>query len=271
MADWSLIDANRVEYMPSGANPFTGIAVVGSASANVKGSWTALGNAPFDCSGIQITVHNYASATDYLADIGVGASGSERVAIEDLYTCGNGGSRRSTNYCFPLALKSGDRVCMRDQNATGSSTLTVTIGWFASGFMGSPMCRGFETYGVVKTTSSGTALAAPAANAWGAWTQIVAATRDHSDWVLPLFGDQDLATRTASNRFAFQMGIGASGSERVLTPPWHFTTSSTVLTYNAFKDYWINIPRGSALSLRYAAVTALNLGLDGTIMTGRFS
>lgn len=253
--------------MPDAANPFTGKVVTGAGTAHTMGSWVALGNAPFDCVGIQIFARNNNSATDYLVDIGFGASGSEQVVIESLYVTGPSSSSRSKQYFFPLRVPANTRVSARCQNATISSTLAMGVSFFAETFKGAPFCDRIVTYGAVRSTSSGTALAAPAANAWGAWTAIVAATIDDHNWFMPVVGDQDLATRTAQSHVV-ETGMGAAGSERRVGPPFFFHASSTALGLCYFPHYWMRLAGAQQLSGRYSAVAATNLGLDMIIYAG---
>jgi hypothetical protein len=265
--DWPLEQLGRVEFIPDAPNPFTGIQLTGGGTAHTMGAWFALGNAPFDCVGILIFARNNSSATDYLVDIGFGAAGSEQVVIESLYVTGPSSSSRSKQYFFPLRIPAGTRVSARCQNATISSTLAMGVSYFAETFKGAPYCDRIVTYGSVRSTSSGTALSAPAAAAWGAWTQIVGATLDDHNWFMPVVGDQDLATRTAQSH-AFEVGIGAAASERRVGPPFFFHASSTALGLAYFANYWMRLVGGVRMAGRYSAVAATNLGLDMVIYGG---
>jgi hypothetical protein len=267
MADWPIEAACRVEYTNLAPNPFTGVGGTPRGGADVMGSYATLGYAPFDCSGIMLMVRNHSSATDYLADIAFGAAGSENVVIESLYTTGPSSSSRSKQYFFPLFVPAGTRVSARCQNATISTTLAMAVGWFEQTWLGAPSCQRIVTYGAVRSTSSGTPLAAPGANAWGAWTVLTAATLADHSWIMPIYGDQDLGTRTAQSH-AYQTAIGATGSERILHPPIMFHASSTALQGTFYPHWWMRIPHGQQLQMRYAAVAATNLGLDTVIYAG---
>lgn len=266
MPDWPLEQLGRVEFMPDAANPFTGKVVTGAASAHTMGAWVPLGNAPFDSVGIQLFARNNSSATDYLVDIGFGPAGSEQVVVESLYVTGPSSSSRSKQYFFPLRIPANTRVSVRCQNATISSTLAMGISFFAETFKGAPFCDRIVTYGAVRSTSSGTALAAPAANAWGAWTVLISRMIDDHNWFMPVVGDQDLAVRTAQSH-VFETGIGATGSERRVGPPFFFHASSTALGLAFFPSYWMRLAQ-QQLSGRYSAVAATNLGLDMVVYAG---
>jgi hypothetical protein len=268
MGDWSELGQSRVEFWPDAPNPFTGKVVTAGGTAHVMGSYTALGNAPMDSSGIQLHFRNHSSTSDYLVDIAFGAAGSETVVIESLYvTCGSSSKGRS--FYFPLYVPANTRVSARSQNATVSATLAANITFLGEPFLGSPSFTRIITYGAVRSTSSGTAQAAPGANAWGAYTAItpVGGTIEDHSWIMPVCGDQDLTTRTAQSH-VLDTAIGAAGSERRLLPPFFFFASSTALQMQFFPGWWHQIARGSVLSHRYSAVAATNLGLDVVTYAG---
>lgn len=268
MGEWPLEEATRMDYTNLAANPFTGVVVTAGGTTQVMGAYAALGYAPFDCSGIMLMMRNHSSVTDYLIDIAFGAAGSEQVVVSSLYSTGPGSSSRSKQIFFPLYVPANTRVSARCQNLTISTTIAMAVAWFEQSFAGTPTVQGIETYGDVRSTSSGTAQAAPAANAWGAYTTITAATRYDHNWICPVFGDQDLATRTAQSH-CFQIAAGVAGSERNITPPYMFHASSTALHTQFWPGYWMQIPVGTRLSARYSAVAATNLGLDVVIYAGR--
>jgi hypothetical protein len=269
MPDWPLQESLRAEFWPDRPNPFTGTVVTGSGTTQVMGAYAAIGWAPFGCAGILILIRNHSSATDYLVDVAIGAAGSEQIIIPLLLTSGPTSSNRTKQFFFPLRIPSGTRVAARCQNLTISSTLAMAVTFMAESFKGVPSLERITSYGLVASTSSGTAQAAPGANAWGAWTVITppGGTVDDHVWIMPIYSDQDLATRTAQSH-VMDIAIGAAGSERRLVPPLFFHASSTALQMTYFPGYWITVPAGSVLSARYSAVAATNLGLDVAIYAG---
>jgi hypothetical protein len=266
MGEWTLEEASRVEYFPSLPNPFSGPQLV-AGTAHVKGTWVRVCTVPFDCVGLLITIRNNSSATDYLIDIGIGLSGSQIVVIDNIYYTGPTSSARSKNYFFPLRLAAGTQVWARSQNATASANCNILASVFGESSKGAPSCNRIHTYGVFPATSSATPLGAPLANAWGAWTQIVDGTIGKHNWVMPIVGDADLAVRT-SQSFAWMVGIGASGAERVLVPPLMNHASSTAFTNTSFFGFWLAVKHQSRLAGRYSAVAATNLGMEMAIYAG---
>lgn len=266
MPDWPLEQLGRVDFMPDAANPFTGKVLTGGA-AHVMGAWVALGNVPFDTVGLMVFLRNNSSATDYLVDIGYGAAGSEQVVVESIYLGGPSSSSRSKQFFFPLRIPANTRISARCQNATAAATLAAGMSVFGETFKGAPFVDRIISYGAIRSTSSGTALGAPAAGAWGAWTQIVAACQDDHDWIMPVVGDADLATRTAQSH-VFELGIGPAAGERRLCPPFFIHASSTALGISYFPSYWMRIDQASRLAGRYSAVAATNLGLEMVVYGG---
>lgn len=270
MPDWPLEEIDRVQINPDLPNPFTGVTVTSGGTTLVMGSWITLGYTPYDCAGIWLGIQGFSSATGYIADLGLGAAGSEFSVIDNMYITAPGGSCRCRNYFFPLAIKAGQRVSMRTLNTTINSTFKVVTGFMEESGLGSPTVSRIVTYGAIRGTALGTSLTDPLAGAYGAYvalTPVGGTLYDHS-WIMPIIGDKNIAVRTSGNFFVFEAALGAAGSERRITPPTYFGASSTVLSYNMFKDYWMRIPHGTALSMRYGVVTATALGVDAVIYAG---
>ena len=120
----------------------------------------------------------------------------------------------------------------------------------------------------MRSTSSGTALAAPGAGAWGAWTTITppGGSQDDSNWFCPILSDQDRTANTAEVR-AYQVGVGAGTIVGVM-PPVFFSGSSTAYAFNFFPGYWTQLADGSVLSGRMSCVSAATLGTDMIIIQG---
>jgi hypothetical protein len=266
MGDWPLEEAARISSYGFTTTIPTGVTVTCGA-ANVKGAYAVVGNAPHDSDSIWLMVGAKSVATDYLVDIAFGASGSERVVIENILYTGNTSGAGAKTFFFPLKVPANTRVTVRAQSA-GANTIQVGIHFFEASFEGMPSCNRFITYGSVPSTSSGTALAAPGAGAWGAWTTITPATAADHIWIMGILGDQDISTRTASQKWAWQVGEGSAGNEYIVQPETWFTSTSTVFGISAFYGTWQSVPIRERLSMRYGASAALTLGADGVIIAG---
>lgn len=266
MGDWQTLEIGRFGGVRD-ANPVSGVTATCGA-ANTKGAFAYVDNAPFDSCGIVLVLNQQSSTNDYLVDIALGPAGSESIVINDVLVTAGASGVRSKSFYFPLQVPVNTRLSIRAQNATLSSTIVANITWMQEGFGGHPSFAKFHTYGALIATSTGVALAAPGANAWGAWTQMTdRAAYDHG-WLMPIVGDLSLVTRTAGSRFAYQSGVGASGSEFPNTPAIWFSASSTQLGLSYYPGWWVPVPFGQRLAMRYAVNAATNLGASATIIAG---
>jgi hypothetical protein len=264
MGDWQRLEIGRVGGMQQ-TNPLAGTTLTAGA-ANVKGAYATLDFAPFDTCGVMFNYSNF-TTTDGLMDIALGVAGSERIALNDYPVSAGSSSARAKCFFLPLEMKSGTRVSARWQNSTASTTQTVNCFFLAAGDGGFPCYQQFYTYGAVLTTSLVTSLGNPAgANTWGAWTQIVDATKWDHPWIMPVITDLSLVTRTTGLFWAYQAGRGAAASEFQMTPPGWFASSSTAFSHNMPHGWWTPVARGQRLAMRYGSTGATNLGAGGAII-----
>jgi hypothetical protein len=98
-----------------------------------------------------------------------------------------------------------------------------------------------EMVGANTATPNGTALALPTPPAWGAWTQLIAATARAATGLMFCFHN------TGQGNTAFALGIGAAGAEQVLIPGvLLFPQDEMMQAY-----FPIAVPAGSRLSAQY--------------------
>jgi hypothetical protein len=264
VADWPLAASGRLAPLGFSATIPTGITVTNGA-ANVKGNYAAIGNAPFDAVGIILVLGAKSGTTDHLVDIAFGASGSERVVIENIMHTGASSGAGSKNYFFPLRVPANTRLTVRAQGAS-AATVQAAIHLIGDTFAGMPGYDKFVTYGAVVATSTGTALTNPGAGAWGAWSQIAPTSSYDHAWVMGIIGDASLSTRTASQKWAWQTGVGGAGNEVPIGPEQWFTSTSSVFGLNTFTGLWVPIARNQRLAMRYGSSAATNLGANGIII-----
>jgi len=265
MPDWlNQCAAGRVQAVSEGwtAANVGGVSVTAGA-INTKGAWAVISAVtPFDADGIFVELMVKSSAADQLIDIGIGASGQEGVYIPNIYYAGGSNSAYGKTFFFPFSVAAGSRLVARSQSATASVTARVAVHLMQAGTVGLPTCRNFFAFGADIVNSRGTPLADPAAGAWGAWTQLSAVIGQELKWIMPIYGDRALGTRTAGNRYAGQLGIGAAGVEYGIGPEQGWYSSSTALSINGFHGWWQHIEANQRLSGRTAVLTAASLGVD---------
>lgn len=102
-----------------------GVTVTAATPANNKGAYAQIAVATRDYAGIALgPMFASAATTTNLADVAVGAAGSEVVIIPNLPLCQ---VNQAVNYpggvpFFPIEISAGTRISMRMQSATASST-----------------------------------------------------------------------------------------------------------------------------------------------------
>lgn len=246
-----------------------GVQVIASASINTKGAWAVISAAtPWEAHGVCVELTIKSSGADQLIDIGWGTAGNEHVIIPDiLYT---GGSSSSYNRCmwFPIHIPAGVRLVARTQSQTASVNCRVAVSLFQQAWLGVPSLQHIDAFGVDAAATGGLALSAPAANGWGAWVQMAAAAGANYKWVMPVWGDAGITTRTSGQRFHGQLGMGAAAAEVAIGPEYPWSSSSTSFSQNMFHGFWTDIPASERIVARYNSSAITTLGCDCVVYAG---
>jgi hypothetical protein len=241
---------------------------VASATPHTKGSWIQLVAATTaDIYGLLVfsTTNTSSSAADSssLLDVGVGASGSEVVAVADLAM----GYRGAGNlpYRVPVFIPSGSRIALRLQGAQVSKTYQVGVIPYTRTFSPVRPSSTVAALNAASTSSHGTALTVPGGtNAKGAWTQLVAATTEpYTSLMLGLQGNA--GTAFASTNCLVDLGLGASGAEVVAVPNICATASSAESLTPTDQGAWlVDVPAGTRIAARYQ-IASLATTLDAIV------
>lgn len=194
------------------------VALSGGAANNTKGAWTQLLAATaFDAHAMLLVFNDPDASFNGLVDIGIGAAGSERVLLPDLYI------RTETNkfvgrLMVPIAIPAGTRLSARLQADSTVRVIDVGATLFARGFLPPYGLQRAEVYGVFVSSSSATSVDPGAtANTKGAWAQIVASTSRPIRYLVAFISPNDGA-QLQDNGWLIDLGIGTSGQEKVLIP-----------------------------------------------------
>lgn len=210
-----------------------GTVITASATPHAKGAYSAgqlIASTDEDTYAVTVGVgglHNAATVTSCLLDIGIGPSGSEDdpPLIQDI-DCwgadlgGTQGGEGGRNYFFPVWIPKGERVAARIQALIVSETLNVRIFLHqsADGWSSEVPVR-WERLGAV-TNSNGVSV--PQANgAFGAWTTILdPITKNYRWWHV---GFDGLADTTITNeRAVVELGIGDTSAAVTTIGTWWF-------------------------------------------------
>jgi hypothetical protein len=255
MADWPLTTSTYIDT--TGTNLAQGgVSITPSATAHTKGSWVELTAATlFEYSRVTVQINRTVSAANYHVDIGIGGAGAETVLIADL---GFGGTATTTGWHatwwdFPIHVPKGSRLSSRCQSniASGTATIVSIIGIgesfrTASGFS-QVLCLG-----AVSATTRGVPInCGAAANTYGAWAEVSAATPNNISAVsinLPY----DLNTAKTSGGYGLEIGTGTAGNEVAIFSGWTFygNVTTDVFLPVSSPTFPMFIPQGSRVSVR---------------------
>jgi len=207
-----------------------GTAVISSSTTNTYGSWTQLiASSAIDCCFVMVQVSCPTGvAAGNVVDIGVGASGSEKViisAIQVLSTVSSSFVGGMTTVVFPCQIVTGTRIAARSQSSTASTTMYVSVILFDGAYTQGEGASGVvDTYGFVSTTTLGTAIDPGATvNTKGSYVQITASTTSDLAGFILVFDMQGQENTTVDYEALIDIATGASGSEKVLIPNMPFT------------------------------------------------
>lgn len=206
-----------------------------SASANTMGSWTSLsvsvGSKP--AGAIAITVADVAvSAADSSAVVEVGYSTDGGGSYTPITTLAVGGWHIAAVYLsggqsliLPFSLPPSALIGARMQAIVGSRTSTIGVAIFDA-IPGVVYPTNLSTLGVDLATSTGVAHSASA----NTWVPLGTSTMPYAGvLLLSALGVSVISTATAK----VELGVGASGTETVVSIQQTTTTSSELIVTNA--------------------------------------
>lgn len=255
---WPVVGSALVSATtPSGST--TGVTVTADAAANTKGAWAELIAATthetdlLRVSLIRTAVAASGVDTSSLLDVGVGAAGSEQVLVPNLLV-GSKPVATALAMDVPVRIPAGVRVAARLQSASGGKTAEVLATVMGGGM---PEITGsiVTAYGITTASSTGTTTAAPAvANTKGAWTQIVAATTAPIRWLLVCMQCR-ANTQQSAVTATVDIGVGGSGSEKVVVPDIWIETSAAEVVWYVPITVPVDIGIGSRLAVRAQATS----------------
>lgn len=238
----------------------TGTSVVGSGTANTKGSYVqfsaSLGN---DIWGFVFQSVYGASNTltdDFLFDVSTGAGGAEVVLVSNILQSVQSNRYGIINLFFPVAIASGTRVAIRCQNSSTSTADILRISLILLNKdtqSGSTAC---QTYGANTSDSGGVAVdPGGVGNTKGSYSELTSSSSADLNWLVILWGTHDGAGAAVSGNWIFDISTGAAASEVVQIADITLGQSST-LGYPQVRELSIpcvTITSGTRISARSAA------------------
>lgn len=250
--DWSALGGGaRFESTALAATTQT-ISVGGSGVANTKGSYVELlASTSIDAVMLELFLETQNTLSGLL-DLAVGAAASEQVIVSNLLVTGNA-RKIGDRVLLPLAVPAGSRIAARIQIiAASADAARVMLKLYGKSFLSSAPLGRMTTYGDDTSDSGGVSVDPGAsANTKGAYSQIVASTTNEIRMLWVLFGNAG-NTAMADARFAFDIAIGAGGSEQILIPDIYVRVEDDIDAPISFVQgpFECHIPSGTRLAAR---------------------
>lgn len=213
MSNWRLTGTPKFCAIGADATGSKGVTVTAAATAHTKGSWAQLeASTDFNIEGFWIRISTFDYDEDMMIDIGIGASGSESVLVPNIFKRAGVG----VSAFFPVPIKAGTRVSARVQATTASKVAQVMLLGIGSSITGNPGCGRVWDIGNTTTTSCIEVDAGSTANTKGSWVELKSSTPNLVTGLVLSINSSSSGTDDAS--FLIDIGIGSSGSEKVLIP-----------------------------------------------------
>lgn len=220
-----------------------------------KGAWAEVKAALGDhCYGICFTDWiSDVNTRDIIVDIGIGASGSEVVLINNLLMSQTAGiAYHWFNYHVPIFIPKGSRVAVRAQSTANFQNVAPLMKFMFQPMFNPAKYRSCETWGANTGDSGGVSIdPGGTANTKGAWSEIVASSSKRVRQLLLRFGaGQNSGLQAAA--YQVDVGVGAAGSESLLVTDLRLWahTSRQVITPSVYGPIPVDIPAGTRVAVR---------------------
>lgn len=251
MSNWNLYNSAVLTPFGTTETNATATSVAGSGTPFTKGSFVQLAaSTNRDWEAFYLIGDSFGQ-NRVTMDVAVGASGSEVVIANDLWTTGP----QSMTWYVPLRVPSGSRVSARCNNSGAFQGMDM----FISGIPSSPMRNyGGSRWQTNLDTASinGTAVdPGGTALAKGGWTTLISSSNFNAAWlgwtIFPNNNGGLTGTTTVQCQYLVDIGVGAAGSEQVVILDWHGegqVASATQLHPIVWMP--VDIPAGTRLAAR---------------------
>lgn len=256
MGDWPVGIADigqRFADVGTQTSDSSGNNIQPSGSAHVKGAWEQLiASTAFDAAGLLWAPSLVQTGARYSIDLGVGAAGSERILIPDLFAHVNNFSRGLPMRTFlPISIPAGIRLAARSQSSAGGNSIDANLLLVSAAHLLAPFpAARIDTYGFVAGSTAGTGVDPGGnVNTKGNWDELAASTTYPCQ--LAMLAVYFPTTPSSEGRWYLDLGIGASGSERIVVPDLFLGTAAT----NAMRSQFIGpfpltLPAGTRVAAR---------------------
>jgi hypothetical protein len=259
--------ANSVSIGASYAayNPI-GTVLTPGGTAGTKGAWAQIGSATTSDAALLVVKLSVgfvtSSAKVATFDIGIGASGSQVVLINNVVLSGYGSYSADLKVLpIPLQLPSGTAIwarCSVDSVATGGSYESASVSTFDAGQTNLLAFQAIDTIGFVAGTSGGTAVSGTSGSK-GSYVQLISATTEDYYGLIINYDCQG----NQLGYFLSDVSVGSSGNEKIIiADDVTNLTQAGQITHSCLYDVFI--PAGTRISARAAtnAGSSSNIGVS---------
>lgn len=272
MSNWTMFGGVRSETLGA-ANAGT-LIDNGGTVAHALGSWVTIGTTGFEYASLVLSGESYGTGATaaFLLDLGIGTAGSEVIIAQQLFFEA-ASVPQNFGMHLPLRVPAGVRLAARMRIAVNSGQiyLNVTGQAFEAPCPYPAGGRLVEMLNpnTADTTPAGTITQSGNSANESAWAQVVASTANRyvALWLAAsIKGD---ASRTQSD-FAFDIGIGASGSEVVLVENVAgMQEGSRIINPTIWGPFFCDIPAATRVAARVrcasSAADSFAVGVMGLV------
>lgn len=232
--------------------------VVGSGTANTKGSWTEIvASTSVAADGLVLYIGVTSSATtdtSALLDIGIGAAGSEVTVVPNLqvgWRNSNAGQGQRIEYVLPVSVPKGSRIAARVQGVQTSKSVVAGVSLVAYS-KGIKVPSALVDVGSDAATSNGVTVTSGSTTTKGAWAQIGSAPQALRALIVSVGGAAGQTT-LANGYSSIDVGVGASGAQETIISDLHLQTQANEHVLQSWPSVLpCRVPSGATLWCRHA-------------------
>ena len=263
----SFANATSIGAATSGTTGGTYLA--GSSSTYTKSAWTQLiASTTTDITWVLVSGQcSLVAGVSFALDIGIGASGSEIVIVNNLSLQGvlvalSVGDAFS--FFFPLSIPAGTRIAARFSATVGSVSITLSMLGFQDTYQSAGSGSAVDTIGFSTVTNLGTQVdPGGSTNTKGAYATIGTTVADLAGFMIVVDTQNAIGSSNAIGytQWLIDIAVGATGSEVVILPNLYQAGYTLTLNYAAIfvpvtMYFPIQIPVGSRIAARAQSTTA---------------
>ena len=256
MSNWPVSASGGIT--PAGVVPSAsrGINVALPTAGFAKTAWVELiATTPVACESLTLHVGINRDYEQLSIDLALGASGSERIILENFALGKSGGTHNTRRHTIPLSIPRGERIAFkigREGTSSDPNGGVVAVSLHAASGLLPIGAQLFPTYGFSTSTMFANvfAVASATANTKGAWVELIASAPDDANWLGVVTTNRG---SNGGNWLLCDIAFGASGSEVVAVENLFVNQVGATNVSSDPIFLPLRVPRGTRVSVRAAA------------------